>query len=457
MTLSRAIVRRWMALEGREPPEPALQAARLHLLDAVGVGLAAASLEQGTPYRAFLAGRSGPVHALTGARSHDPAEVALVNGGLIHAIEYDDTHTASIIHGSAVLAPTALAAAQARGAAPRAAIRAYLLGYEALIRMGLAAPGAFQARGFQVTSVAGALAAALVAADIFGANEDQRVHAMGIALSQSSGVFEFLSNGSTVKSLHPGWAAHAGLIAARLAMAGMTGPQTALEGARGLFASFAGEASASDRLADLMEDFGARWRIEDVAFKFLPCCHYLHPFVEAAGELADQGVTPQRIRALVLRIAPGAASIVCEPWSAKLSPPDGHAARWSLPITVATRLVEGRVDHQTFRDAPGEPVLALAARCRYEALEPNHFPHAFEAEIKAHLTDGAIATAGIPDVYGNATRPAARIDVLAKFRANAGRLLDEAATAALEAFFLAPHAPDFAPFASALGTIKPEA
>ena len=457
MTLSRAIVQQWMALDSQELHEPALQAARLHLLDAVGVGLAAASLEQGAPYSAFLTGSSGPVNALTGARSHDPAEVALVNGGLIHAIEYDDTHTASIIHGSAVLAPAALAAAQARGATPQAAIRAYMLGYEALIRMGLAAPGAFQARGFQVTSVAGALAAALVAADLFGASEDQRVHAMGIALSQSSGVFEFLSNGSTVKSLHPGWAAHAGIIAARLAMAGMTGPQTALEGARGLFASFAGEASASDRLADLMEDFGARWRIEDVAFKFLPCCHYLHPFVEAAGELADQGVTPQRISALVLRIAPGAAPIVCEPWAAKLAPPDGHAARWSLPVTVAARLVEGRVDHQTFRQAPGEAVLALAARCRHEALEPNHFPHAFEAEIEAHLIDGAIATAGITDVYGNARRPAARIDVLAKFRANAGRLLDEAAAAALEAFFLAPNAHDFAPFAAALGAIQPEA
>ena len=54
-------------------------------------------------------------------------------------------------------------------------------------------------------------------------------------------------------------------------------------------------------------------------------------------------------------------------------------------------------------------------------------------------------------------RPAARIDVLAKFRANAGRLLDEAAAAALEAFFLAPDAHDFTPFAAALGAIKPEA
>jgi len=80
-----------------------------------------------------------------------------------------------------------------------------------LIRMGLAAPGTFQARGFQVTSVAGTLVAALVAAELWNLDDDKCVMAMGIALSQASGVFEFLTNASSVKSLHPGWAAHAGI------------------------------------------------------------------------------------------------------------------------------------------------------------------------------------------------------------------------------------------------------
>ena len=113
------------------------------------------------------------------------------------------------------------------------------------MRLGLAAPGEFQREGFQITSAGGTMVAALVAADIAGLDEDAAVNAVGIALSQSSGVFEFLTNGSSVKSLHPGWAAHAGVLAARFAQAGMTGPETALEGDRGLFRRFANAPDAA--------------------------------------------------------------------------------------------------------------------------------------------------------------------------------------------------------------------
>ncbi|MFN3673954.1 MAG: MmgE/PrpD family protein, partial [Bosea sp. (in: a-proteobacteria)] len=95
--------------------------------------------------------------------------------------------------------------------------------------------------------------------------------------------------------------------------------------------------------------------------------------------------------------------------------------------------------------------LALARLCRWEALEPNRFPQAFEAEIACHLRDGRVLSARIDDVFGNASRPAAQADVLAKFRANAGRALSPAAVGALEAFYLAPaEAGDFHAYAAAL-------
>ncbi len=90
----------------------------------------------------------------------------MVNGGLIHSLEFDDTHTGSIVHGSAVLAPrllaTGKAARQHGSGCPR-----YLLGYEVLVRIGLAAQGGFQRNGFQITSVAGALVSALIGADLY--------------------------------------------------------------------------------------------------------------------------------------------------------------------------------------------------------------------------------------------------------------------------------------------------
>ncbi len=434
MTISAELVRRWRALRKEELPVPVMAAARQHLLDAIGVGLAAAGSGTGAPYRSYAAaiangGKASVFGCPTGAAAWD---AAMVNGGLIHSLEYDDTHTGSIVHGSATLAAAALAAGEAAGATGAAVLGAYARGWEVLVRIGLAAPGGFQARGFQITSVAGALVAALIGADLFGLDEDQSMAAVGIALSQASGVFEFLTNGSSVKSLHPGWAAHGGLIAAQLARAGMTGPLTAIEGRFGLFATFAGDPGAALRLRGLLDDLGTVWHLPDAAFKFYPCCHYIHPFVEAAGILADRGVTPAGIRRLICRVPAGAASIICEPWTAKQVPATPHAARWSLPIVVAARLVEGSVGLATFETPIAPAARDLATRIVWEPLPDAAFPRRFEAELSCELIDGRTETVRVDDVYGNHSRPAADEDVRRKFRANAAHALDADAVAALE-------------------------
>ena len=434
MTLSRALVARWRAADPAASTL-ALRAGRLHALDALGVGLAASTLDQGEAWGRFASGLSdGPALLLCRRDATSPADAALVNGGLIHSLEFDDTHTASIVHGSAVLLPVALATAQANNASGAAMLNAYIKGWEALIRIGLAAQGGFQRRGFQITSVAGAMIAALIAADVMGCDDNEMVAAAGIALSQASGVFEFLTNGSSVKAMHPGWAAHAGVTAAQLARAGMGGPETAIEGQRGLFKAFTAEGSGADAFAAELNDFGQVWHIGDAAFKFVPSCHYLHPFVEAASGLMRDGVTSDQIAKMVLRIAEGAAPIVCDPWETKLDPRDGHAARWSLPIVVAEQFIHGRVDLMTFSRTADAPTRQLARRMSWEKLEPHHFPNAFEAEIEVTLRDGSVRCIRIPDVFGNASRPASDDDVLAKFRSNAGRALPSGAVDGIIAF-----------------------
>lgn len=417
MTLLRRLVRRWRAL-AREPlPLPVSAAMRLHLLDAIGVGLAASRSTVGQPWMRF--GSSLPPGSATMlgvGRGAPPAQAALVNGGLVHGLEYDDTHTGSIVHGSAVLATTALAAGQAHAATGADVLRAYALGWEALVRIGLAAPGSFQAQGFMVTAIGGAIVAAIMAADMAGLDEDAVVGAGGIALSQASGNFEFLANGSSVKSLQPGWAALAGLTAAALAGAGLTGPDTALDGRHSLFALFARDASAAARFDALLDDLGVIWQGPDAAFKLLPCCHYIHPFVEAAGML---GVGADEIAAMTLLVSPGAAPVICEPWAAHLRPSTPHAARWSLPIVVAACLVEGRVDLQTFERPASDAVLALAGRMHWKPLPDAGFPARFAATVRIRTRDGRDCEASVPDVRGGRTRPVSDTTIRAKFDVNA--------------------------------------
>ena len=433
MTLARELVGALRAASQAPLREDVALAARLHLLDACGVGLAAAGSPVGAAYRDFAkdVACGGPATVLGQPAGAAAADAALVNGGLIHSLEYDDTHTASIQHGSAVIAAAALAVGEARGASGAALLGAFARGWEVLIRFGLAAPARFHAHGFMSTSVGGALASALLASELLGSSEDQSVAALGISLSQASGVMEFLTNGSSVKSLHPGWAAHGGVVAALLARSGMTGPETSLEGRHGLFRQFAGDEEAPERFRALIGDIGRKWHLPDAAYKFYPCCHYLHPFVEAAGVLAQRGIGADDAARILCRVPAGEAPIICDPWERKQAPETGHAARWSLPIAVATRLVEGKVDLATFESPAGAAVRELAGRIRWEPLPGARFPERFEAEVVCETKAGRTETVRIDDVYGNRTRPPGAEAILAKFRANAARSLPNAAIASV--------------------------
>ncbi len=129
----------------------------------------------------------------------------------------------------------------------------------------------------------------------------------------------------------------------------------------------------------------------------------------------------------------GAAPIICEPWDAKQAPASGHAARWSLPVAVAARLVEGKVDLATFEAPVSAAVLALARRIAWEPLDGARFPQVFEAEIVAETRNGARHEIRVDDVFGNAGRPAGDDAVREKFRRNAARSLAPDGVASLEA------------------------
>jgi 2-methylcitrate dehydratase PrpD len=124
--------------------------------------------------------------------------------------------------------------------------------------------------------------------------------------------------------------------------------------------------------------------------------------------------------------------VICEPWETKQSPANGHAARWSLPITVAAQLVEGKVDLATFEAPASAAVRDLARRVAWEPLSGARFPERFEAELVCETKRGTSETVRIDDVFGNHTRAPGVEAILAKFRANAARSLKSDAVGALE-------------------------
>ncbi|QEI06739.1 MmgE/PrpD family protein [Pigmentiphaga aceris] len=415
-------------------PAEVVMLARLHLADAIGVALAAASVPAHRSMLTKLRRASPQTGAATVLGFADPAPAsvaALINGTSMHSLEYDDTHMGSIVHGSAVIVATVLAVAEEQGLTLDDALRLTIIGWELLVRLGEASPGSFQRRGFQVTSVGGVVVAAILAATARGCDAQQTAHAAGIAGSQGSGIFEFLSNGSKVKALHPGWAAHGAIWAAMLAESGMTGPMTVLEGKHGIFAAYADDTQAGARLSASLTTLGERWALSEAAFKFYPCCHYIHPYLEAA-ELLRAQVNGVAIVAAHCKVAPGAATVIAEPWSAKQSPRDSNAAKYSLPYTVALALLGQPIDLDAMTGIKiNAQAVALAGHVTAEPWMDSGFPARFAADLSVTLADGSVLHHQIAQVLGSAERPASADRVRQKLIDNASRSVPVAACDAI--------------------------
>src|SRR5215467_10916956 len=255
------VLAEWAArLRTDDIPAAVRDNAALRVLDTIGCALAGACLEHAPSVLALASRWGGPgLSTIWGTELRAaPPQAALANGALAHGLDYDDTHADSVCHVSAVLAPTVLALAESEKVPGREALTAFAAGSEGMIRVGMAAPGRFHARGWHATAVCGVFGAALAAGKCLRLDADQLTAALGIAASMASGVMEFLEDGSWVKRMHPGWAAQAGIQAAVLAQGGFTGPDTALEGRLGLYRAALGE---TPDVAKQLDSLGDEWEM----------------------------------------------------------------------------------------------------------------------------------------------------------------------------------------------------
>lgn len=401
-----------------------VQSVRLRTLDVLGIALAASTADFAPAVMAALDGwdAGGPCTVIGASRTAGPPAAVLANGTLAHGLDFDDTHAASITHASAVVLPCALAVGEAGGLDGRTVITGAVAGYETIARLGMAAPGAFHARGWHATAVCGAFAAALAAGRVQGLDVAGLTAALGVAGSLASGVLEFLEDGSWVKRLHPGWAGHSGVVAAGLARAGFTGPASVLDGRFGFYRTFL------DRAPDPapFDTLGRQWETLRIGFKPYPCCHYNHAYLDCVIDLRRRHrLSPEQVERVECLVPEGEVPIVCEPRESKLRPRTPYEAQFSLPYSVAAALIDGRVTLETYaaERLDDAATLRLTARVVHGVDAASTFPKGFPGWVRIHLRDGRTVEARAPDGRGGPDRPLGTEAVIAKFRDNAGRVL----------------------------------
>jgi 2-methylcitrate dehydratase PrpD len=419
-----------------EIPADVVDAAKLHVLDAVGCGLAAHALDVATEGRAVMAELAGESQAtVIGLETGLPAaNAAFANAMLCHGLDFDDTHSDSVSHVSVVVAPAAGAVAEAQGASGRELLTAVVAGNEIVTRIGMAASGAFHERGFHPTAICGIFGATAAAARLGGLDERRATSALGIAGSMASGLFAYLADGTPTKPIHPAWAAHGAVLAARLAAHGAEGPPSVLEGKFGLYHAFV---DARIDLDPQLADLGERWETPRIAFKPYPACHFMHGSLGATATL--EPVAPEEIEEVVVTVPAAGVSLVLEPADAKVAPRTEYEAKFSLQYSTAAMLVHGRVGVSSYTDdAIRDPrVLELARKVRYETKDYDTYPAAFPGGVRIRTKDGRALEADFPYQRGGPENPMTADEVRAKFRENASLALGDEAVVALEEGVLA--------------------
>ncbi|MCC6531103.1 MAG: MmgE/PrpD family protein [Burkholderiales bacterium] len=401
-------------------PPQVIDKTKQHLLDVVGVCLGSTRIDFGKSILKTVAGWGGTREAtLIGRRTKVPAHhAAFCNGVLGHGQDYDDTHTESVVHPSAALMPAALAVAERTGASGREMLTALVAGLEATIRIAMPALNKIHLRGFHTTSVAATFGAALITARLERIGLARALQATGIGGSFASGLLECVPAGSGAKRLHAGWGALCGIVAAQLAQADYTGPNTVFEGKLGVYNSFLRGESLD--LDTIFNGLGRQWEILDIRPKLYPCCHYLQAFLDCAAALRrESGIPVEDIAAISCRIAQGAVNMVCEPWDKKLAPVTGYDARFSLPFAVATMLIRGKAGVAEFSEkvAADPEIRRLMAKVTY-SVEPSYQVKDMPGWVEVTLRNGTRHVREVPEVRGSAKQPIALEELLEKFNAN---------------------------------------
>ena len=333
------------------------------LLDLLGSAICARFAGESSPAlarAAALLGREGPSRAIGHAERYAAHYAAFLNGAYAHTLDFDDTHQDGSIHPGAPVIPAVLAVADENGAAGRDVLCAIVAGYDLTVRLSQALdPGAQYARGLHPSAICGTFGAAAAVANLKRDAAALIENALGLAGSFAAGSQQFLDTGGWNKRVHVGYAAHNGIVAYRLACAGVEGAPQAFEGKYGAFVNFSGRADASKLSAGLHRGHA----IEETATKPYPCCRYAHAPLDALiALLGEEDIAPEEIEHIEVRIPSIPMELIVEPERRKRDPKTIVDAQFSMFFLTAAAALRRRFGWSEYALLGDPRVQALSAR-----------------------------------------------------------------------------------------------
>lgn len=326
-------------------PEKVKEKARLSFLDTIGVTIAGNTEEAGkiiTRYIQTLGGKTDCSILGTYLKTALPM-AALANGVLGHALDLDDNSYSYFGHVSVSVLPAALATGEFVNASGDEVICSYIIGAEVACKFGACVTPKLYEDGWHTTTIIGPLGATVAAGKLLKLDEVQMTHALGITVSELSGIKGSL--GTHAKPFQVGRSAENGVVAALLAKNGLISAPDIFEKAAGFFQVYkAGEYTLSP-----ISNLGQPYDIDDPGFylKEFPSCSSTHPALNAMIRLIKKNnILPENVLSVDCTSTP--LVVGCLTYDNPLTRDEG---RFSMQFCLALALLgKGEVKITNFND-----------------------------------------------------------------------------------------------------------
>lgn len=400
-------------------PADAHGAAMRSWVDVLGCMIGGTTVDAAAKVRDLAMAESGdgPCHIVGTDTQATATGAALANGAAAHALDFDDTSYAGVVHASATVAAAVLAAADHADADGATAFAAFIAGSEAEYAYGKAASNQLFMDGWWATSVFGGLGAAAGAARAMSLDAHQTALALAHALCRVSGLR--IANGTDAKFVGNGQVASLGVTSALFAKAGLSAPLDALEGVNGM----AHLIKRGPLDLTVLDGLGRHWSILDpgVYLKPYPACSASHAAAEATSELlVENDLAPGDVTAIDV----DAPQIVID--SLVYDTPDRvPQGQFSLPFILACVLIDRGFDIDRIS---AEALTDPAVRAEMLKITMHHDPDLSTrsqagdigpecARVRITTTDGKALERFNSEAIGAPTKPMSDAQVDAKFLA----------------------------------------
>ncbi len=341
MSLTKTLGQFVADLSPNRLPEGAERIARLGFIDCIGTMIAGRREDCVRIMKEVLAPAAGPATLTFGKEKSTAPEAAWINGTAAHALDYDDVGLRG--HPSTVLVPAILAEAETLGSTGADMIVAYVAGYETWAELFRRDSGLLHEKGWHPTGLYGAVGAAAACASLRRLDADKAAQAIALGASQSSGLMA--NFGTMTKPFHAGKAAHAGIMAARLAEAGFTASTDALEHPQGFLHAIS-PTGTEDRTSEAKP--GETWAIltQGLGIKKYPTCYCTHRAIDCVLDLVNSTpIKADDVKKITVNISDYFATIL-----RNHQPQTGLAGKFSMEFAMASGIVAKRVGLRELTD-----------------------------------------------------------------------------------------------------------